>query len=1104
MLSAFRVMASTLCVLSVLGATAIPSAAAATPRSFALYKDSRHRLALLRANGESAATLLVLTELGAVESVERSVHRLGGEVRLRNDAIGYLRVRLPIERVAEFIADPRIVTAAVDVAHKWGPRGGEAPPRAKPGKAEQAAARAWPPRLTDYPLQHPYSALSDVDAEQFLGSHPTWDGRGVTIALIDGLFDPLLPELQQARSLDGKPQRKLADVIEASDPREDSADCPAREGWVDMHEEVSASQGTIRNQGRTYRAPHDGRFRWGNFAPCYGASTAAYFAPVGAADDEERDFAVLWDEASNEVWVDVDRNRSFVNDPPLTVYAVHQEVGVFGADDPETPVRETIAFTVRTDRTKKVLAITLGLDSHAAFIAGSMVGSRGTRGRYEGIAPGAQIISIPHQRKLHALAEGLIRAFEDSRVDIIVFEQVADFSDHYLLRDPRHLIALLAQRLLVLHGKPMFVPASNAPGVGLVMGDGLAPLAFSVGGYQSAESYRVNFGFLPARRDNLHYSGLSHGPSGTGAFKPDVLAPAGLLGGFPAFLPEQKHDGLYRLPPGYFIGGGTSQAAPIAAGAAALLISAAKQAGVAYDIERLRSALLHSARFLPAIPAHEQGHGLIQVGAAWERLQQLAHHHAPPAVEVAAPVRTVLSRLLDRPDSGVGLYEREGWQPGSEGIREITLTRTSGPKAPMRFVLEWHGNNASFNAPPSVTLPLRVPVKIAVRIRTEQPGAHSAWLVLREPGSDTDTLRVPVTVVAALPFTAENGYATREQGIVPRPGDRGFFVSVPAGTAVMQVKVQSEATPVKFKLVRPDGHLFDATEENVAGESVLGVERPMAGVWEIVVKCENDAWVFDPLAPQPVHPPQVTVLASIGAADVQVVRAGAARPAGSAALWEIAARNRLGTADAAIVTQPLASTSHRSHSILPGEQHIQELTIPPGTQWLWARVDSPAAGADLDLYVFDCTGVACVPNASGGASRDGIGPDSSEWVGIRRPAAGRWVVVVDGFRLPARGVEYEYSDGFVAPQLGGIQTNDTPRQRQTGEPWTTRASVWAADSASAGRTLTAAVQAVSSQFKVHTGYATTRREFPAVLGVVEMPLADRIAHRHDDAPDPAE
>ena len=184
---------------------------------------------------------------------------------------------------------------------------------------------------------------------------------------------------------------------------------------------------------------------------------------------------------------------------------------------------------------------------------------------------------------------------------------------------------------------------------------------------RGAESYRINHGVVPAFADNLHVVGAG-GPAGNGALKPDLLAPSNVLSSDVAFEPGGRVEGLYELPPGYAIAGGTSTATPVAAGAVALLISAAKQTGTPYDAARLRRALLTTARPLAHIAPFDQGNGLLQVAAAWEALRRLAHEPAtaaPVAIAVQAPVRTALSDWLVPAHTGPGLYELGGWRVGS-------------------------------------------------------------------------------------------------------------------------------------------------------------------------------------------------------------------------------------------------------------------------------------------------------------------------------------------------------------------------------------------------------------------------------------------------------
>jgi hypothetical protein len=72
------------------------------------------------------------------------------------------------------------------------------------------------------------------------------------------------------------------------------------------------------------------------------------------------------------------------------------------------------------------------------------------------------------------------------------------------------------------------------------------------------------------------------------------------------------------------------------------------------------------------------------------------------------------------------------------------------------------------------------------------------------------------------------------------------------------------------------------------------------------------------------------------------------------------------------------------------------VVVTAGSTSLRATIGSPSdPAADLDLFVYNCTTGPCV---LAGQSADG---DSEESVTIANPAAGNWVVEVDGFAVPA-------------------------------------------------------------------------------------------------------
>ena len=112
---------------------------------------------------------------------------------------------------------------------------------------------------------------------------------------------------------------------------------------------------------------------------------------------------------------------------------------------------------------------------------------------------------------------------------------------------------------------------------------------------------------------------------------------------------------------------GTSMASPQAAGAMTLLLSAAKQSHVAVtDPAALRTAVYTSAAWNPAIPAFLQGHGQIDVPAAWDLFRR---NVSTSTIETSAPVCSEIWKILGR-NVGTGLYNRcaanaGGQAPGS-------------------------------------------------------------------------------------------------------------------------------------------------------------------------------------------------------------------------------------------------------------------------------------------------------------------------------------------------------------------------------------------------------------------------------------------------------
>jgi subtilisin family serine protease len=1055
------------------------------PRRPYLFKDSRGEIAQARVRGEPDILLVMAALPGRNGQLASAVMNLGGRIQFRDDDVDYLRARVPLDRVEELMNHPALHSADVSMGENrartlaLADGGGVEPPllpaadgtsTALPevvqrttgtgfvtGTVGAAALRdtipePWPPVLSDYPLRNRYNPLGDLRALSFLDENPTYDGRGVTIAMIDMNPDMLLPELQVARSLDGAPVPKIAIFETALDMDEED------DGrWLHMDDVAVAVDGRLTYGDTVYQAPRDGTFRMAYFDE----QKADSLSRSGLKGDVNRDgnpegssrlFAVLWDEATDDVWVDTNQDMSFTDETALSDYNRRPVFGVFGTDDPKTPVRESMGFGIQIDRERKRVAINLGVASHATLVVGAALASRGEAGRFDGVAPGARLASVSEGGAAYGQTEATIKAAQHPEVDVIYFEQSSYITRTYLLRDGRLVPSVIGDRLASKYGVTIFSPTHNYPVLGatddIVFGRG----TIGIGGHESKENFFLNHGVRVEHDDNLLITG-GYGPMGDGALKPDLISPSNYVSTAQGFVEGRAIPGLFQLPPGYTIAGGTSTATPTAAGAGALLISAAKQAGLKHDPERIKWAMTRSGRWVPHIEAYKQGNGVVNVAGAWEILKELDRTRELLTITSRAPVRHPYSHLLPNPHEGVGLYERDGWAPGKRQERTITFTRTSGPSQPMPFALSWAGNDhKAFSAPLSVVLPLNRPVPVTLAVEPPEYGVFTAHLTLDHPDVPGYAFRTAATVVAPEPLEASNGFTVRKTTKVPRPGMQSFFFQVPEGASALRIELGWTERAVSMAVVRPDTRQSRGDDVVSSPRGITHVVLdPMPGMWEVRLGDVADTQTFDwqqAKKEEPVPPTPATLTVSALAVEVREVgEAGSVGSSDAGMEFDLALSNRMAEFTGGVVSTPVASGRRETLEIGEKEQVVFEVEVLPGSTALLARAFQVAdPGADLDLYVFDCTGELCR-----GAKVD-ADPVGDEWVLVSNPAPGAWKIVVDAPSVPGGRTEFSYLDAVFNPSYGTLAVADLPQERARGARWNARGQAWLAPAAhDAGR-----------------------------------------------------
>jgi hypothetical protein len=1037
-----------------LGAALLPAstvmAAAPTTR---LSKAEHQLIAEARARGEQTVTVLIATN-GAGATVASGLKALGGVLRYREDDVKYIRASVPLDQV-EAAANLKGVRA-LDVDEVY------AVPDVRPADGAEGAQGVTPQPApgAGTAAVNSYLPTGDTGAAQFVAAHPTWDGRGVTIGIVDlGVtFDH--PSLQTTTT----GERKIVDWVTGTDPFTDNDPT-----WISMAAQVSGASFSFG--GTTYTAPSAGTYRIGRLDESDTRLGGEVGRNLNRDGDTTDKYAILWDTASNDVWVDANTNNSFADEPAMTDYKVRYDVGRFGTDNAATPVQEAMSFVVQTDGKNKFVNIGIVSGQHGSHVAGIAAGNSLFGGAMNGAAPGAKIVSLRACLFIagctaHALFEGMIYVAKQSNVDVINMS----IGGLPSLNDGNNARAILYSNLIDTYNVQMFISAGNS-GAGLnTIGDpSVATKVMAMGSYISQATWRTNYGSDSTRLDNLHPFS-SRGPREDGGFKPQAVAPGSAISTTPLWQPGGPVGGTYALPPGYSMLNGTSMASPQGAGVGALLVSAAKQAGIQHQPAQIRQALISSARYLANYQASDQGNGLLDTGAAWNLLQtNIKTTDIRSAVENHSP----LASFLATPGVGPGIYERDGTShAGDSYTRTYSFRRTSGGGGTKTYNLSWVGNDGTFASTGSIALPLNVSASLDVHVTVAAAGLHSAILNLDDPttaGIDYQTMN---TVVAGDRFTAGSNYAVTKSGTIGRNQTKSYFFDVPAGTPAFKVDITVDGTStdrsaagtgqVRFLRFHPWGVGIESnsTPENynppvagctvnctVAAASSRTTSNPQPGVWEVVVEARRTS--------DTANAPFVLTASILGATISPNPDTIASATIGVPVARSYTATNTLGDFTGRMVGTTLGSARRSVFTIANLAQQTYTTTVAAGSTSFRATIGSPSdPAADLDLFVFNCTAAsgACV---LAGQSADG---DSEESVTITNPAAGRWLVLVDGYAVPSGSTTYKYIDVFTNPAFGSVEVADANALRQSGATWTVPATVTANAAPAAGRILYGNVQ----------------------------------------------
>ncbi|QYX80024.1 S8 family serine peptidase [Streptomyces akebiae] len=1018
-------------------------------------------LAEAKADGDKNVTMMIATTPGKTEQVAEQLDAVkGGSVGRTYDKLGYVRATVPTKSADSAISAAAKLSSVqgIDLRQEI-VLDDPSPASAKDAKSQATTAKTYPAPGRNTPAENPYNPSFETGAVDFVKQNPKADGRGITIGVLDSGVDLAHPALQKTST----GERKIVDWVTSTDPIVEGDG-----SWRPMTNSVSGP--TFTFGGRTWTAP----------AGSYSVNTfrESITAAGDAAGDVNRDgdttdaWGVLYDAAAGTVTVDVNQNFDFTDDKPMKPYKDGYQIGYFGTDDPSTEVAERQPFVVEYRKDvpmdpyggdwvgKKADFVNIGLISseHGTHVAGIAAAKGLFGGRMNGAAPGAQIVSSracefgPGCTNV-ALTEGMIDLVVNRGVDIVNMS----IGGLPALNDGNSARAQLYTRLIDTYGVQLVISAGNSgPGANTIGDPGLADKVISVGASISKETWASNYGSQVAKDYQL-FNFSSRGPREDGGFTPTLVAPGAAVNTAQTWLPGFiSPEAGYTLPAGYQMLNGTSMASPQAAGASALLLSAAKQKGIDLTPVKLRTALTSTADHISGVQAYAEGAGLMNIVDAWKSVKAGATAHE---YSVKAPVDTAMDFALKTPGFGTGIYDREGGlKVGQKKTYDVTITRTSGADKAIRHELHLENNrDDTFRivGDDVVSLPLNKPVTVKIAAKAENSGISSAILEVDDPKTVGIDRQVLNTVVASTPLK----YTHSASGTVQRNSFKSYFITVPEGAKTLEVAISGlkDKSQTRFIANHPYGLAVESTSSLTCYSNfqdgggckpdVRSYANPQPGVWEIEVESRRTS----PMLDNTYKLNFAVYSASFDPEVVTVPEAKVGTP--TAASWKVT--NGLAPVDGKLTGGPLGSAKTDRPTIATGVTQTTTVEVPAGAEYLDVAIGNTSdTGADLDLYVFDAAGTQVAYEADG---------DSEESVSIPKPAAGTYTIEVVGYAVPAGSTAYDYRDVFFSSALGEVKVADTAVKLGTGGSTTVSGDVVAAAEAPAGREFFGQVQLVNAR-----------------------------------------